>query len=55
MERRKGRLSEDEDDEDEDDDPSSIMRSAATGLNARAPKNIRISSKNDDSDFEFDL
>jgi hypothetical protein len=56
MERHKGRLSEDDEDEDEDeDDPSSRMRSAVTGSNARAPRNIRHSSKNDDSDFEFDL
>lgn len=40
-------------DEEDDDDPSSRMRSAATSTNAKTPKNIR--TKDDDSDFEFDL
>lgn len=53
---RKPPRTEDDSDEDEDDgyDRSSKMRSAATSTNARAPKNVR-NSKDDDSDFEFDL
>jgi len=52
------RNDEDEDDlEDEDDDPSSRMRSAATSINSRAPRNIRQAPKKNDSDseFEFDM
>ena len=41
--------------EEEDDDPSSHMRSAATGTNTRAPKNIRGSKDDSDSEFEFDM
>ncbi|KAI0345070.1 thioredoxin-like protein [Trametopsis cervina] len=48
------RKDDDESDEEIDDDPSSRMRSAATSTNARAPKNIR-DSKDEDSDFEFDI
>jgi len=44
------------DEEDEfDDEPSSRMRSAATRTNARSAKNIRNSTKEDDSDSDFDL
>ncbi|KAH7928197.1 thioredoxin-like protein [Leucogyrophana mollusca] len=45
-------------DEEDDGDPSSRMRSAATGVNVRAPKNIRGPAKkgdDSDSDFEFDM
>lgn len=46
-----------DDSEEEDSDMSSRMRSAATSTNVRAPKNIRVQSKKDDSDseFEFDI
>ncbi|KAH6919139.1 GTPase inhibitor [Coprinopsis sp. MPI-PUGE-AT-0042] len=48
-----------EDEEEWDNDRSSKMRSAATSVNARAPRNIRGPAKknkdDDDSDFEFDL
>jgi len=43
----------DSSDEEQDDDPSSHMRSAATSTNTKTAKNIR--SKDDDSDFEFDI
>ncbi|KAF8842542.1 thioredoxin-like protein [Paxillus ammoniavirescens] len=45
-------------DEEGDDDPSSRMRSAATGTNARSAKNIRGAARkgdDSDSDFEFDM
>jgi hypothetical protein len=48
----------DEDEEEIDNDKSSRMRSAATSVNARAPRNIRgpaRKSGDSDSDFEFDL
>ena len=48
----------DEDTEEIDNDKSSRMRSAATSVNARAPRNIRgpaRKSGDSDSDFEFDL
>ncbi|RPD59265.1 thioredoxin-like protein [Lentinus tigrinus ALCF2SS1-7] len=46
----------DTDDLDDDDDPSSRMRSASTGVNAKTPKNLRGKKEDDsDSDFEFDL
>ncbi|TFK25810.1 thioredoxin-like protein [Coprinopsis marcescibilis] len=46
----------DDEEEDWDADASSRMRSAATSVNARAPKNIRgPARRNSDSDFEFDL
>jgi hypothetical protein len=48
-----------DDEEEWDNDRSSKMRSAATSVNARAPRNIRGPVKknkdDDDSDFEFDL
>lgn len=48
-----------DEEEEWDNDRSSKMRSAATSVNARAPRNIRGPAKknkdDDDSDFEFDL
>lgn len=49
------RKNDDDDDLDDDDDgPSSRMHSHVATTNAKTPKNIR-QTKDEDSDFEFDL